>query len=198
MQPQTARILFWVGALFTFVMAGLASWNIASVYRVSNWDEVGESVWSPPGPLFLLWAVSVPLGVAVAYVGALIDGKRRGAILTGIAVLVVSVFIALLQRAPHFPSLFGVGGALIIILFFTLLWFWMQRRPSLEGKTARAADFQLLGYVSLINATWFSCGAMSAPHQLAFIDRDPVTPLHIMIFFLIGWAFLALHHRQLR
>ena len=197
-RPRVPQILFWIGALFTFVLAGVAGWDIANVYRLSTWDEASASIWFVPGPVFLLWAFSVPLGVAVAYMGVLLDGKRRGAILMAVALFVVSAFIVMLQRVPHFPPLFGIGGALIIILFFALLWFWMQRRPSLEGKEARAADFQLLGYISLINAAWFSCGALSAPHQLAFVDRDPATPLHIMVFFVVGWAFLALHHYQLR
>jgi len=198
MRPQTAQVLFWLGALFTFAMAVVGGWDIATVYRGSTWSEASETVWSFPQPLFLLWAFSVPLGVAVAFIGVLINRKQRGAILMGVGVFVISVFIGLLQAVPHVPMLFGVGGALILILFFSLLWFWMQTRSSLEGRAARAADFQLLGYISLINATWFSCGTMAARHQLAFVDRDPVTPIHIMIFLVIGWAFLALHHRLLR
>jgi len=42
----------------------------------------------------------------------------------------------------HWPPLYGIGGALILLFFFGILWFW-ARRYTVIGKPVKiAAEFQ--------------------------------------------------------
>jgi cytochrome bd-type quinol oxidase subunit 2 len=98
----------------------------------------------------------------------------------------------------HFPLLFGIGGSLILLLFLGSAWLWAKERAALEGSAAAAADLKLVGYIFLLIAVWFTCGALSWPFLKAFEGQEPSTPLHIMLFFVLGWLFLFLSHYRSR
>ena len=67
----------------------------------------------------------------------------------------------------------------------------------LEGLAKTAAEFQLTGYIFLIMAMWYLCGALARPFQKAFEGSTPGSPVAIMVFLVLGWLFLFISHYQL-
>jgi hypothetical protein len=49
----------------------------------------------------------------------------------------------------HIPAFFSIGGTLILAFFFGMLWLWAKERIALKGSSTAAADFRLVGYVSM-------------------------------------------------
>jgi predicted membrane channel-forming protein YqfA (hemolysin III family) len=69
---------------------------------------------------------------------------------------------------------------------------------ALKGASTTAADFKLVGYVFMLIAAWFTCGIASIPFLKALEGETPSTPLHVMIFLVLGWLFLFLGHYKSR
>ena len=111
----------------------------------------------------------------------------------------ITLFIAMYSSAlGHIPALLGIGGSLILLLFFGILWLWGKERKTLKGVPATAADLRLIGYLFLVMGAWFVCGALGQHFMKVFEEVPMSTPLHIMIFFVLGWLFLFLSHYKLR
>jgi len=45
---------------------------------------------------------------------------------------------------------------------------------------------------------WFICGIAGQPFLKAFEAEAPTTPIHVMIFLVLGWLFLFLSHYKSR
>jgi len=66
----------------------------------------------------------------------------------------------------------------------------------LKESAKTAAEFQLVGYVFLIMAMWYLCGALARPFQKAFEGSAPGSPVAIMAFLVLGWLFLFISYYQ--
>jgi hypothetical protein len=183
--------------LILFVFAGVwaIAWGIVGsvfvneVYHLTS-EEANQTMWAMNGPWVPVWGLlGVPLGALAAGFGVLLASGatlwRSGLVLlAGFVVGVAGMF------AGHIPPLFGLGGALILLSFLGILWFWTQERPGLTGSSARAADLKMAGYVFLVIAAWFTCGGISQPFMEALKGQETGSRLHIMIFFALGWVCL--------
>lgn len=98
----------------------------------------------------------------------------------------------------HIRPLFGIGGTLILLFFFGILWLGAKERMALKGASTTAADLKLVGYVFMLIAAWFICGIASIPFLKALENEPPATPLHVMIFLVLGWLFLFLGYYKSR
>ena len=196
MKKKTIGIaIFIIGVLLMIIIGGIAGWSVSATFRKLSMEEVNNTIWSIPGFLFFLWASSVPVGAILASIGMLIyTGVKSSRIwLTSIAIFLVSFLIISLPKENHYPFLFGIGGCLILLLFFGIFWLWGKKRITLKGSEKIVADFQLIGYVFLLIAMWFSCGALGRPHMKALADVT-WSPIDIMIFFVLASLFLFLSH----
>ncbi len=201
---KSGLIIFWRGTLYIIIMGFITSYWVRGAYRHLSLEEVRETIWTYISPLFGLWGVSVPLGAILVAIGLLIyvQAKSSHIWLFGIgtfAVLLIDILekFGTLPSPVHWPPLYGIGGALIILFFFGILWFWAKRYVTLEGSVKTAAEFQLVGYVFLMMAMWYLCGALARPFQKAFEGSAPDSPVAIMVFLVLGWLFLFISHYQL-
>ena len=94
--------------------------------------------------------------------------------------------------------LFGIGGALILLFFMGILWLWTKERMALKDVPTSAIDLKMAGYVFMVIAAWFICGIASFPFLKTFEGEAPNTPIHVMIFLVLGWFFLFLSHYKSR
>ena len=101
---------------------------------------------------------------------------------------------SILPDPLHSPRLFGIGGGLITVMFWGILWYWAKERKTLDDSAATAADIQLVGYVFLLIAMWYLCGDLSRPFQKALADLPPDSPVSIIVYLVLGWLFLFLSH----
>ena len=199
-KQKIGLVLFWVAVIWAFLWGVLGSFFVGSAFRNLTMDEVNQTMWATTGPWYLLWAFGVPLGALVAGIGVLLYSDAKGSkvwkygigIFLGIIIGMAIVFLG------HIPLLFGIGGTLILLFFIGILWLWTKERMALKGSSTTAADLKLVGYVFMLIAAWFICGIASLPFLKVFEGEAPSTPIHVMIFLVLGWLFLFVGHYKSR
>jgi hypothetical protein len=200
-QKRVALALFWGGLLIAVAFAGVAGWELTRNLRTLTSEELGATIWDFDGPLFMLWAFSVPLGSVLAGTGALLYARAKPAFvwLTGIAVLGIVIVMTMVWSREYYSQLFGIGGVLILVFFFSIVWFWMKRYAALSSQEKTAGAFKLVGYLFWMNATWFLCGETGKLHQSVFAGDPAPSPIEIMVFLVLGWLFVLLgEYRSMR
>jgi hypothetical protein len=200
-QKKVALALFWVGLLTAAAFAGVAGWELTRNLRTLTSEELRATIWDFDGPLFMLWAFSVPLGSVLAGTGAFLYARTKPAFvwLTGIAVLGIVIVMTVVWSREYYSPLFGIGGVLILVFFFSIVWSWMKRYAALSSQEKTAGAFKLVGYLFWINATWFLCGETGKLHQKAFAGDPAPSPIEIMVFLALGWLFVLVgEYRSMR
>jgi hypothetical protein len=199
-KQKVGLVLFWIAVIWAFLWGVLGSVFVGSAFNNLTMDEVNQTMWAFTGPWFLLWALGVPLGALVAGIGILLYSSAKGSTVwkygIGIA-LAVSIGMAS-GSLGHIPPLFGIGGTLILLFFMGILWLWAKERMALKDSSKTAADLKLVGYVFMLIAAWFICGIASLPFMKVFEGEASGTPIHVMIFLVLGWLFLFLSHYKSR
>jgi len=189
-RKSLGKIIFWIGIAWAFIWGLVASISVSSYMHTYTAEQLSQTSWALNGPLMAVWGLlGVPLGAIIAGVGILLYRKTKtGKTLKyGIGVLLTLLVVAIIMMSlGHHKILFGVGGVLIMIFFFGILWN-LSKEKNL---------FKLTGFTFMLIATWFTCGAASRPYLKALEGTDPGTPIHIMIFFILGWLFLFLGYRK--
>jgi hypothetical protein len=191
---RVALVLFWAGLLVAAAFAGVAGWELTRSLRTLTAEELGATIWDFDGPLFMLWAFSVPLGSVLAGTGAFVYARTKPvfAWLTGIGVLGMVIAMTMIWSREYYAPLFGIGGVLILAFFFSIVWLWMKKVAALDSPERTAAGFKLVGYLFWMNATWFLCGETGKLHLKAFAGDPAPSPIEIMVFLVLGWFFVLL------
>ena len=191
-KQKIALSLFWIGLLVAVAFAGLGTRSLMHNLRTLTMEELDTTVWKIGGPMFMLWAFAVPLGSVLAGIGAFVYAKTKPAFswLTGIGVLGAVVVMNLVWSRVYEPPLFGIGGALILIFFFSIVWIWMKKHAALDIEGKIAGSFKLIGYLFWMNASWFLCGETGKMHLKAFEGSSVPSPIEIMVFLVLGWLFV--------
>ncbi|MFC1982738.1 hypothetical protein ACFLV5_03020 [Chloroflexota bacterium] len=199
-KQKVGLLLFWIGGIWAILWGVIGGISASSVMHSLTPSELNQSIWALDGPVFLLYGFSPALGGFVAGIGALLYTSVKGSTVWkfGIGIFIVFVIAMVLTQLRYLPPLFGVGGTLILLFFFGILWLWAKERMALKGSSTVAADFKLIGYVFMLMAAWFTCGIGSQPFFESLEGLDPMNPIHIMIFLVLGWLFLFLSHYKLR
>ncbi|MFC1988900.1 hypothetical protein ACFLVJ_03620 [Chloroflexota bacterium] len=184
-------------------MGFVASWWVVPTYRNLAPAQIGETIWAGDSLLFLIWALSTPLGAILACVGLLIYTRSKGSHiwLFGVGVTLLLVIIGFLPIPGYSPPIFGIGGGLAMTLFLITIWFWTKRRQLLEGSARTAADLQLVGFVFFLVGMWYLCGLLGPPayllnpdkvQQFGSLQGAQASAVQIFIYFVLGWLFTFL------
>jgi hypothetical protein len=201
-RPRSAHVTYWAGLLLAFAFASVGTWSLMKVLNTHLFAEVAGTAWNMKGALFRIWAFAVPLGSLLAVIGALLYVKsNRGFIWTlgvGFPVIVVPTIMVFSTR--YYPGgFYGVGGSLILLLFFSLVWLWMKKYAGRNHQERIAGSLKLVGYLFWINASWFLCGDTAKLHLKAFEGTSVPSPTETMVFLVLGWLFVTLgEYRSLR
>ena len=92
-----------------------------------------------------------------------------------------------------------IGGTIILLAFFAIVWIWMKKYAALDMPQKIAGSFRLIGYLFWINASWFLCGETARMHLTAFAGKSPPVPIEIMVFLILGWLFVLIgDYREMR
>lgn len=193
-KQKLALVLFWIGLLFAVGFAGIGTQSLMRHLRTLTLEELGVTTWRLGGPVFMLWAFAVPLGSTLAGIGAFVYAKTRPAFswLTGIGIPGAVLAMNLIWSRVYEPPLFGIGGALILISFFSIVWIWMKQHAALGIEDKIAGSFKLIGYLFWLSASWFLCGETSKMHLKAFEGSPAPVPIEIMVFLVLGWLFVLI------
>ena len=195
-KQKIGLVLFWIAIIWAFLWGVLGSVLVDSTFNNLTKNEVNQTMWAFTGPWYLLWGLGVPLGALVAVIGILLYSSAKGSTVWEYGIgIVLGFFIGMaIMFFGHIRLLFGIGGALILLIFTGILWLWAKERMALKDTSPIAADLKLVGYVFMLIAAWFICGGLAQPFLKAFEGEAPTTPIHIMIFLVLGWLFLFLSH----
>lgn len=199
-KQKVGLILFWIAIFWAFLWGILLSFFVDSAFNNLTMDELNQTMWATHGTLYWMWAFGVPLAAIVATAGILlyVGAKISKALKYGIGIF-LGVFIGMAAGFfGHIPPLFGIGGALILLCFTGILWLWAKERKAIKEGPTIATDLKMVGYVYMLIAAWFICGMASQPFLKALDEVSPSTPIHVMIFLVLGWIFLFLGHHKAR
>jgi len=200
-KQKVGQVLFWIAVIWAILWGVIGSVFVGSSFRNLTMDELNLTMWAPQGTWTMIWGLfGVPLAAIVVTIGILLYSDARGLTVLkyGIGML-LAVFIGMvLTSIGHIPLLFGIGGTLILLFFIGMLCLWAKEHKALKGAPPTAAVLKLVGYVFMLIAAWFVCGIASIPFLKALEGEAPSTPLHVMIFLVLGWFFLFLGHYKSR
>ena len=194
-KQKVGLILFWIAVVWVISWGVIGSIFVGTADRNLTMDELNLTMWAVTGPWFLIWGIfGVPVGALVAFIGMLLHSGAKGLTVMkyGIGSFLALAFSMSIGLIGHIPPVFGLGGTLILLCFFGILWFWTKERMALSETSDAGANLKLAGYVFFLMAAWFTCGIASLPFLKAFEGEAPTTPLHIMVLFVVGWVFLFL------
>lgn len=194
---KTGLIVFSIGAVYMIGMGVFAGWGgINTALRNLTIEQFDSTIWSRNGILFIAWGASVPAGSLLACIGILIFSRTKAVIVwifgTGIAAIIYVV--ARMLPSSHYPSIYGLGGTLILIFFLAILILWAKKQEPLENSAKTAGYFQLASYVFFLTTAWYLCKTLGTPYMKA-LEKDPLeSPVEVIVFVVLGWFFLFLSH----
>jgi hypothetical protein len=198
----SAHITYWTGLLFAFAFASVGTWSLMKVLNTHLFSEVTGTAWKLDGALFRIWAFAVPLGSLLAVIGALVYVKANKALIwiLGVGFPIIVVTTIMVFSTKYYPGgFYGVGGNLILLLFFSLVWLWMKKYSGQDPQERVAGSLKLIGYLFWITASWYLCGDTAKLHLKAFEGTSVPSPTETMVFLVLGWFFVALgEHRSVR
>ena len=202
LRSRTVYVLYWTSLLFAFAFAGVGTWSLMKVLSTHAFADVANTPWNLEGGLFRTWAFAVPLGSLLAVMGALVHVKANKAVIwtLGIGFPVIVVTTIMVYSTRYYPNgFYGVGGNLILLSFFSLVWLWMKKYVGKNQAERVAGSLKLVGYLFWITASWYLCGDTAKLHLKAFEGTSVPSPTETMVFLVLGWLFIALgEHRSLK
>jgi hypothetical protein len=192
--PKPALSLFWIGFAIAVAFASIGTFSLMHNLRTLTIEELNSTIWAEGSPLFLLWALSVTLGSILAGIGAFVYVKTKPIFswLTGIGVLAAVCVMVIVWSRVYSSTLFGIGGGIILLAFFAIVWIWIKKYAPLDVEEKIAGSFKLIGYIFWINTSWFLCGETAKMHLKAFEGRPQPSPIEIMVFLVLGWIFVLI------
>ena len=193
-KQKIGQTLFWIGLLIAVAFASIGTWSLMSNLRTLTAEELEATIWAMGDPLFILWALSVALGSVLAGIGAFMYVKTKPLFswLIGIGVLGAVILMVMVWSRVYNPILFGIGGAIILLSFFVIVWIWMKKYAALDIQDKIAGSYKLIGYIFWINASWFLCGETAKMHLKAFEGSPAPSPIEIIVFLVLGWIFVLI------
>lgn len=186
--------LFVIGLLIAIAFAGIIGRILYHNLRTLTTEELSTTIWADGGPMFILWALSVTLGSIVAGVGAFIYVKTKPVFpwFTSIGIFGAVVAMVMIWSRVYDATLFGIGGIIILVSFFAIVWIWMKKYAGLDIQEKIAGSYKLIGYIFWINTSWFLCGETAKLHLKAFEGSSVPSPIEIMVFLVLGWLFVLI------
>ena len=192
--------MFWFGVIYTLIIAGIGGWGEPAIVQV-----IAEII-PLGGATFFIWAYSVPVGAIIMGIGLLlfVNTKKSTVIWYGVGILVTVLILDfflrgfLLATKSHFSPMFGIGGVLIITFYILTIQQWsIKRKVTKEPNLILSANYQLIGYTFIFIASWWLCENFSTRFSDALTKVNPLSPINVIIYLVLGWLFIFLSHKQL-
>lgn len=184
----TGKILFFAGIAIALFIGIIISIDIGDFCNLDK-DNLPTSIWDYSALCFIIWGFGVPIGFILSATGILMTGrtKTKTALAFGSIALLIYLFVSFANGPmPHVPFLFGIGGAILMLLYFLILW--------KNAKQFKSNIYKLAGYTSLVIGFWFTCGLGSRQYQPMLGQGE--SPIDIMLYFILAMLFFWLSERR--
>jgi len=185
---KIGKTTFWIGLSIAIIMGIIVSWDPGYFCNLDK-NNLPQSIWSYPALCFTFWGFSVPLGLIIAATGILIisNTNKKMVLKFGLGAFGTYIFISFANGPmPHVPFLFGIGGTILLIFYFLILW--------KNAKKFKDNIYKLAGYTSLLIGFWFTCGLGSRQYQPMLGKGE--SPIDIMIYFVMAMMFFWLSEKK--
>ncbi len=150
---------------------------------------------------YIAWVYSFKLGALLALIGGAFKAGMESRVvwlfIIGGALYLVLCYVPIGYYAPFF----GIQGIIILVLFLSISWNWMKKRPRLEKSARIASDLRITGYYFLLAASFNLCGvfgiaAYALQPEIMIKNNLQANAImltsHVMIELLLGWLFIFL------
>jgi hypothetical protein len=184
----TGKTLFFAGIIIALFIGIIISINIGDFCNLDK-ENLPDSIWEYPALCFILWGFGVPIGFIFSATGILMIGgaNAKKALKFGLLTLGIYLFVSFANGPmPHVPFLFGIGGAVLMTIYFLILW--------KNAKQFKTNIYKLAGYTSLVIGFWFTCGLGSRQYQPMLGQGE--SPIDIMLYFVLAMIFFWLSERR--
>jgi hypothetical protein len=168
-RQKIGRILFWIGVIFTVVWQAL-TWIQSPIQRFHTADELRGTAYAVWGVLFTIRIVGGG-GMALSLLGALLAIEKKGSYFWLLGFLPSFINFGMYwEPSQHVPALFGIGGTLILLSYFGILWIWTPSIAKHQGAARAGRIIQLLGYSVIVIEGNLLCMYFGNPKQIALVD----------------------------
>ena len=188
---KRGMIWFWLGIAVVLV-AQVLNWIQSPIYRVQTAEELRGTAHAISGPLF--WVRTLGWnGLAFSLIGVLLFTSKKGSKLWLLGTIPMTALgLAILwEPSSYVPKLFGIGGAIILVSYFGILWLWTRAYQAYEGIARTGKLVQLLGYSFLVITGCLLCLYFGYPAQLAIADLPIPNSLSINISLSLGMLLIV-------
>jgi len=171
---KAGLILFLLGSLFIFGVGWIMPWYTSPVWSSAPPEHFDGTVWEAFGPIFMAMSFLTPAGILMISIGTILLGE---AIKSHIWTYSIGIFLVILSflfppTIGYYPLIFGIGGLLILLFFFTLLWYWAQNHRNLNKPAKVASVYELIGYIFFFLIALLMCTILGNPFSgLYFPER---------------------------
>jgi hypothetical protein len=193
-RQKIGQILFWFGVANVFVMQAL-TWFQSPMQRVHTAEELSGTAYAVDGALWWIRMVAAS-GLTFSIMGVLLYTGKKGSFFWLLGFLpgtVISVGM-FWQPAQYVPQLFGIGGAIILLSYFGILWLWTRTYTAYEGLARTGKQIQLLGYSFLVSTGFLLCLYFGNPNLPALAEYPIPAGLSINITLSLGMLLLFVGH----
>ena len=169
-RQKIGMILFWLGIIGVIAMQAL-TWIQSPTHRVHTAEELSGTTHAIWGALFWIRNMGGN-GLMLSLMGVLLATGKKGSYfwLLGFLPMSASGLGMLWQPSQHIPALFGIGGTVILLSYFGILWLWTRTYTVYEGLARTGRQIQLMGYSFLVTTGLLLCLYFGNPKQLALAD----------------------------
>lgn len=192
-RQKIGKILFWIGVINMMVWLALTIIQ-SPTQRVHTAEELSGTIHAIWGPLFWI-RIMGGSGPAFSLVGVLVYTSKKGSYfwLLGLLPNLLN-FGQYWQPSTHVPALFGIGGTVILVSYFGILWLWTRTYAAYEGLARIGKQVQLLGYSVLVVTGLLLCMYFGNPKQLALAVLAIPSSELINLTLSLGMLLLFLGH----
>lgn len=192
-RQKIGKILFWIGVINMMVWLALTIIQ-SPTQRVHTAEELSGTIHAIWGPLFWI-RIMGGSGPAFSLVGVLVYTGKKGSYfwLLGLLPNLLN-FGQYWQPSTHVPALFGIGGTVILVSYFGILWLWTRTYAAYEGLARIGKQVQLLGYSVLVVTGLLLCMYFGNPKQLALAVLAIPSSELINLTLSLGMLLLFLGH----
>jgi len=186
-------ILFWVGVSLFGIWAVLTVIQ-SPVHRVQTAEALEGTIHEIWGLLFTLRIIGGG-GFTFAIVGVLLYTTEKGSYFWLLGLLPNFLnFGQYWQPSTHVPALFGIGGIVISLSYFGILWSWTRSFAIYQDSARLGKQIQLLGYSVLVVTSLLLCMHFGNPKQLALANMAIPSGEIINLTLAFGMLLLFVGH----
>jgi len=168
-RQKIGLILFWIGITGVIVLQAL-TWIQSPIHRAYTAEELRGTPHEIWGTLFSIRNFAGS-GLALSLIGVLLASGRKGSYFWLLGLLPMLATMSMYWKpSQYIPALFGVGGTIILLSYFGILWLWNRSYAAHEGLARTGKQIQLLGYSFLISTGLLLCMYFGNPKQVALAD----------------------------